>query len=352
MDGDWVMIKFQSEDAKKMFQFNVSVGTWFTQILQASNDFIVEGMVAWVETEGIPLKMWSETTFKQVPGWTLDFADDKDDDNSSDNESYEGEPNGDDLKNAIELAEGSDLKVVPDTKLDEEPLNINLENASVGKKDARSEDPFNLYDLLNKKKENNNKDLNPNDSLNAFVGNSGGILCVWDPKLFIKLNFIISDYFVIVRGDWVPNGEVVVMMDFNEVHKSEEIYGLLFNVQGADAFNLFISNVDLEEVSLGGCSYTSSLQELEKLQSLEAAQRQRSNGQSRVTRTPSIIMEILSHFKNHFATAQEALLHLDLNFPNMLNSDQLAELEREVTKDEIKRAIWDCGSDKSLGPDG
>ncbi|GKE71744.1 RNA-directed DNA polymerase, eukaryota [Tanacetum coccineum] len=32
------------------------------------------------------------------------------------------------------------------------------------------------------------------------VGNSGGILCVWDPNSFRKSSSTISDYFVIVRG--------------------------------------------------------------------------------------------------------------------------------------------------------
>nr|GEU37546.1 cysteine-rich receptor-like protein kinase [Tanacetum cinerariifolium] len=32
------------------------------------------------------------------------------------------------------------------------------------------------------------------------VGNSGGILCVWDPNSFSKNNSTVSDYFVIVRG--------------------------------------------------------------------------------------------------------------------------------------------------------
>ncbi|GJS01766.1 hypothetical protein Tco_0318274 [Tanacetum coccineum] len=31
---------------------------------------------------------------------------------------------------------------------------------------------------------------------------------------------------------------------------------------------------------------------------------------------------------------------------------KLEDLERIVTYDEIKRAIWDCGSNKSSGPDG
>ena len=46
------------------------------------------------------------------------------------------------------------------------------------------------------------------------------------------------------------------MGDFNEVCKKAERFGSVFNVQGADAFNLFISNAGLEEVPLGGCSFT------------------------------------------------------------------------------------------------
>nr|GFB61961.1 ChaC-like family protein [Tanacetum cinerariifolium] len=114
-------------------------------IQQATNDFTVEGRVAWVEIEGIPLNMWSENTFKRIASkWrNLIHVDDQDDD-------LEGE---------------SDLEVVLDTKLDEEPLNTNVEEASVGQKEARSEDPFNIYELLNKKKENNNKESNLDDGL-------------------------------------------------------------------------------------------------------------------------------------------------------------------------------------------
>nr|GEX58029.1 RNA-directed DNA polymerase, eukaryota [Tanacetum cinerariifolium] len=45
-------------------------------------------------------------------------------------------------------------------------------------------------------------------------------------------------------------------------------------------------------------------------------------------------------------------LMLDADFPIKLNSDQKDDLERNVTKDEIKRVVWECGTDKSPGPDG
>nr|GEW93128.1 aspartic proteinase-like protein 2 [Tanacetum cinerariifolium] len=51
-------------------------------------------------------------------------------------------------------------------------------------------------------------------------------------------------------------GDVVIMGDFNEVRKKAKRFGLVFNVQDADAFNLFISNSGLEEAPLGGCSFT------------------------------------------------------------------------------------------------
>ncbi|GJT78035.1 RNA-directed DNA polymerase, eukaryota [Tanacetum coccineum] len=53
-----------------------------------------------------------------------------------------------------------------------------------------------------------------------------------------------------LMDDMVKNGKVIIMGDFNEVRKKAKRFGSVFNVQGADAFNMFISNAGLEEVSL------------------------------------------------------------------------------------------------------
>ncbi|GJV36972.1 RNA-directed DNA polymerase, eukaryota [Tanacetum coccineum] len=121
------------------------------------------------------------------------------------------------------------------------------------------------------------------------VGNSGGILCVWDPGSFKKTNHTISDYFVILQGVWLKNsidllvvvvygphdqrdkrilwnylshsinswkGEVVLMGDFNEVRYKSDRFGSVFNAKGADDFNTFIATASLVEVHLGGSSFT------------------------------------------------------------------------------------------------
>nr|GEW30284.1 RNA-directed DNA polymerase, eukaryota [Tanacetum cinerariifolium] len=62
------------------------------------------------------------------------------------------------------------------------------------------------------------------------------------------------DYMEAVINNW--NGDVVIMGDFNEVRYQAERYGSVFNNQGAKAFNSFIDNAGLEEIPLGGCSFT------------------------------------------------------------------------------------------------
>ena len=105
------------------------------------------------------------------------------------------------------------------------------------------------------------------------VGNSGGVLCVWDCSVFGKSHVTIFDYFVIIEGIWkftgdrmlmvgvyAPQeisekwllwdylhgvlyrwkGEVLLMGDFNEVHMPCERRGSVINKQRADLFNSFI----------------------------------------------------------------------------------------------------------------
>nr|GEV94539.1 putative RNA-directed DNA polymerase, eukaryota, reverse transcriptase zinc-binding domain protein [Tanacetum cinerariifolium] len=121
------------------------------------------------------------------------------------------------------------------------------------------------------------------------VGNSGGILCVWDPYSLCKINSTVSEYFVMIRGVWLKtgnniliilvyaphdlkekhilwdylnhviqswNGEVVIMGDSNEVRLKSDRFGSVFNAQGANTFNSFIAKARLEEVPLGGSSFT------------------------------------------------------------------------------------------------
>ncbi|GJU89513.1 putative ribonuclease H-like domain-containing protein [Tanacetum coccineum] len=102
------------------------------------------------------------------------------------------------------------------------------------------------------------------------------------------------------------------MGDFNEVRKQPERYDSIFNVQGADAFNSFISAAGLEEVPLGGCSFTWC----------------------------------------HKSATKMSKLDRFLISKGLTDGSQHVELENNVTREEVKRVVWDCGADKSPGPNG
>nr|GFC02050.1 RNA-directed DNA polymerase, eukaryota [Tanacetum cinerariifolium] len=61
--------------------------------------------------------------------------------------------------------------------------------------------------------------------------------------------------------------------------------------------------------------------------------------------------EFLDHFRNRFDKPPENRARIDICFPNVLSNDQRDDLERMVTKEEVKKGVWDCGSDKSPGLD-
>nr|GEZ20769.1 nucleotide-binding alpha-beta plait domain-containing protein [Tanacetum cinerariifolium] len=79
----WVPLEFDSIKTKDTFRSNVGVGSWFSALRQASNEFIAESRIAWVEVKGIPFKFWSENTFNKIAtkwGRLLD-VDDQDESN-------------------------------------------------------------------------------------------------------------------------------------------------------------------------------------------------------------------------------------------------------------------------------
>nr|GEV59598.1 RNA-directed DNA polymerase, eukaryota [Tanacetum cinerariifolium] len=69
--------------------------------------------------------------------------------------------------------------------------------------------------------------------------------------------------------------------------------------------------------------------------------------------SPSFVKNAFyDHFKCRFEQPCMNGILLDREFTNRISSDQAVDLESVVSKEEIKRAVYDCGIDKSPGPDG
>nr|GEU75893.1 RNA-directed DNA polymerase, eukaryota [Tanacetum cinerariifolium] len=62
--------------------------------------------------------------------------------------------------------------------------------------------------------------------------------------------------------------------------------------------------------------------------------------------------ELYVHFKNRFEKYKQEGIRLNIEFLNRISVDQNEFLEGEVSNEEVKKAVWDCGVDKAPGPDG
>nr|GFC25106.1 RNA-directed DNA polymerase, eukaryota, reverse transcriptase zinc-binding domain protein [Tanacetum cinerariifolium] len=62
--------------------------------------------------------------------------------------------------------------------------------------------------------------------------------------------------------------------------------------------------------------------------------------------------EFHEHFSKRFCKPGLRNVNIQMTFSNKISVDQKRDLEGEVTNDEIKKAVWDCGTDKAPGPDG
>ncbi|GKC34836.1 RNA-directed DNA polymerase, eukaryota [Tanacetum coccineum] len=204
LGGLWVMLELDTEATKTNLLHHIGVNSWFQILQDAIHDFVSDERVVWVDIEGVPLNVWTRETFlkigkkwgetmdieenlvtsfarkrlciitkqadnilekfkitfkgkvytaraKELFAWTPTFLDHKESGFISDDESFhaeinksEGMQHGDE-----ELTDDSEVEEVSETFFGD---NLSFPNKSACKsKEKQSEDPFNIYELLNKK---------------------------------------------------------------------------------------------------------------------------------------------------------------------------------------------------------
>ncbi|GKC70984.1 RNA-directed DNA polymerase, eukaryota [Tanacetum coccineum] len=63
---------------------------------------------------------------------------------------------------------------------------------------------------------------------------------------------------------------------------------------------------------------------------------------------PSKVKEVFyDHFAARFKQPSRFRLKLSMPFPNRLSPDQVGDLDNDISLDEIRKAVWDCGESKS-----
>ncbi|GJS74354.1 hypothetical protein Tco_0707195 [Tanacetum coccineum] len=132
-----VMIEFQKEASKKKFKANVGI-----DLLHVEDQD--EGKVFWVRA-------------KEVSGWIPDFVEDDEEESDTDDEIRDEELYDESagLHNHATVEGESHVEEVSETIFENEQYQAHKkDDLNVGQNDIRLKDPFNIYDLLNKKQDN------------------------------------------------------------------------------------------------------------------------------------------------------------------------------------------------------
>ncbi|GJW21193.1 RNA-directed DNA polymerase, eukaryota [Tanacetum coccineum] len=216
---------------------------------------------------------------------------------------------------------------------------------------------------------------------------SGGLLCVRGLLLLLS-----SLLFLFMRPKTYPkekpfgsilvtfvdqwDGESVILGDFNDVKSEQERFGTNFNASSANAFNQFISTAGLVDLPLEDIlmdkgmanedlvkertSLIKDLQDIKARHALDMAQKVKihwaiegdENSTYWIKEPSKVINEFLTHFSNLLSKPTGPSINLDPQMFRRLSTEQNVDLESNVTYEEIRKAVWDCGSNKSPGPDG
>ncbi|GJZ40940.1 nucleotide-binding alpha-beta plait domain-containing protein [Tanacetum coccineum] len=447
MGGMWIMIGFKTEDTKAKFQSCLGATSWFSLLIQASKEFVIDERITWVDIEGIPLKLWSESTFnriaakwgkmlylekldegclyskrlcilttgksniletfkiihkgkrfsvraKETMGWIPDFDEQEEDNSESEDEQSVGFIK-EDFDGSDENEGDNNLYGSRPVK---EDVNVQAEEKGNDFDVNNSLDPFELYSLLNKKRNVEEKMDKSNETV-SIPFPPGFTPCDETESYVIKVNgFEIDGFEEMISKAWCecPIVEVNPMLylmykmkflkkcirEWNGKRQSNKCKKRAFKKDLHDLEIVIDQGNATDDILYKRMEIIKDIQEAEKVDNLEAAQKAKIKwaiegdentkfyhgilnkkrnqlGIRGVLKdgmwidNPAVVKkEFLEHFSTRFQQPRRIQPVINIDFPRTISELKKNELEGDISYQEIKRAVWDCGIDKSPGPDG
>nr|GEX00122.1 putative RNA-directed DNA polymerase, eukaryota, reverse transcriptase zinc-binding domain protein [Tanacetum cinerariifolium] len=461
-----VLLEFDSIKTKDAFRSNVGVGSWFSALRQASNEFIVEDRIAWVEVEGFPFKFWTENTFnkiatkwgrlldvddqdesnfhskrlclriqlcsnifesfkvvfrgkvywvraKEVPGWISEFLEESEEDVFLDEGISNKMNDGGEVPNIDEVPK-TDFKETDGLKVEHDENSIGqaskiANSDSIGpRRFKKSVAPCNGGSILSLMEEvvrlrgsmytwchksatkmrkldrffvsENHLNTFPNINaitLERYLSDHRPTLLRESSRDYGSVPFRFFHYWIEVNGfdklvmnSWydAPSHGNNAILSFMSKLKFLKIRIKEWNVDYRRSSNGVVDKLKEEvleidaEIDNGNGNYDivarrlviiNELQCISKSQVMEIAQKIKIRWCVEGDENNKFFYSMLN--KKHSQSNIQGVLidvEIDMNFPNTLSVDQKADLESMVTIEEVKRAVWECGSDKAPGPDG
>ncbi|GJW34929.1 RNA-directed DNA polymerase, eukaryota [Tanacetum coccineum] len=80
LGGMWVLFEFDSLTTKEKFLNHSGIGSWFTELIQATSSFENDERIVWISIEGLPIKAWTPNTFRKIASLWGEYVEWEDDD--------------------------------------------------------------------------------------------------------------------------------------------------------------------------------------------------------------------------------------------------------------------------------
>ncbi|GJT82232.1 RNA-directed DNA polymerase, eukaryota [Tanacetum coccineum] len=126
-----VLFEFDSLTAKEKFLNHSGIGSWFTELIQATSSFENDERIVWISIEGLPIKAWTPNTFRKIASLC--------------------ESNNSKCKVYWIRVKELDAWFPNFQEDDQDDLSSEGNHKKVG---SHSEDPFNIYGILDGQKNN------------------------------------------------------------------------------------------------------------------------------------------------------------------------------------------------------
>ncbi|GJZ06752.1 hypothetical protein Tco_0540545 [Tanacetum coccineum] len=326
LGGLWVLIETISTFAKEKLLNHTGVGSWFSSLKLACNSFVNDERIIWISLEGFPLKVHAKEMEALDPFIC--------------NDSYESE-SSDDEEDAEDDGSQSEDKVTTDNDVERVSKSScmhnndllydnNHNNIMLDKEKVLSEDPFNLYDILNKRKDSgddlkypsgfiasviNVEEVNKkekgdtNNEVNEHVNSTSNKLEESVPKGKLSSNNNVCSKRVHTCGS------ILQLMD--------ELVKISIQSKLSDIDTILNQGGSNEEILSDRSLLLKELNDINSIDSLEAAQKSKLAIRRTLVDGKWIV--------------------------DLLSLEQQADLEQNVSNEEIKSAVWDCGMNKSPG---
>nr|GEZ59082.1 hypothetical protein [Tanacetum cinerariifolium]GEZ63371.1 hypothetical protein [Tanacetum cinerariifolium] len=297
MGGFWVMIDLESISAKHKFMTHVGVSLWFSLISDVTHYFVDDERIVWVDIEGIPLHAWSHATFKRITAkWGL-----------------------------------------VDLKLDGYSFTWAHKSARKMSKLDRflvSEGVFNLFPHLSAIC----LDRKLSDHRPILLRGLDIDYCAFPFRVFQSL-FLKPDFDDMVEQTWssMNINDSNHLIRFKKKLQSLKARIKEWNMQQKSATEVEMGELKKKVINKKRLSMT--------IRGIFI------DGEW-VSEPARVKAVFKSHFASRFRHNSSNRCRPSFEFPTQLTTDQVEDMERPLSKDEIRNAVWDCRANKSSGPDG